>query len=366
MRAAVFHGKDDIRLEDVPDPTCGPDEVLLTVHATGICGTDAHEFASGPHMPPLHDRHPFSGHQGPMILGHELTGVVREVGAQVRGSAPGDLVVTGAGISCGECGQCRRGRTNLCTRYYTIGLHRDGGLAQLCTVPAATCLQVAPYGLTADAATLAQPMSIAVHSMRRGRLQPNEHAVIVGAGGIGAFLTYAATSVTDRVAVLDIDDERLRIATNLRAAHALRLGDGIDPAAAVADWALEPDVVYEVSGTRAGLETALSLLPPGGRLVLVGLQGEPVPMDVRRIALAELEVIGPNAHVCSADLPTALELLAARDGPWDDVAPIALSLDDLVEEGLRPLAERRSTRIKTIVDPSAPTTRPTQMRHADA
>lgn len=361
MRAAVFHGREDIRLEEVPNPTCGPGDVLLTVHATGVCGTDAHEFASGPHMPPLRDRHPFSGHQGPVILGHELTGVVHEVGAQVQGIAPGDLVVTGAGISCGECSQCRRGRTNLCIRYFTVGLHRDGGLAQLCAVPAATCLQVAPYGLTADAATLAQPMSIAVHSMRRGRLQPGEHAVIVGAGGIGAFLTYAATSVTDRVAVLDIDDERLRIARNLRAAHTLRLGDDIEPGVAVADWALEPDVVYEVSGTRAGLETALSLLPPGGRLVLVGLQGEPVPMDARRIALAELEVIGSNAHVCGVDLPTALELLAAREDSWADIAPVALSLDDLVEQGLRPLAERRSTRIKTIVDPWAPTTRPTEM-----
>jgi hypothetical protein len=115
----------------------------------------------------------------------------------------------------------------------------------------------------------------------------------------------------------------------------------VDPGVAVDDWAFEPDVVYEVSGTRAGLETALALLPPGGRLVLVGLQGEPVPMDARRIALAELEVIGPNAHVCGVDLPTSLELLAAR-GSWGDVAPVALSLDDLVEEGLRPLAERRA------------------------
>jgi (R,R)-butanediol dehydrogenase/meso-butanediol dehydrogenase/diacetyl reductase len=132
-------------------------------------------------------------------------------------------------------------------------------------------------------------------------------------------------------------------------------------AAAVAAAGLEPTVIYEVSGTAAGLRTAQSVLPAGARLVLVGLQGAPVEWDVRALSLVEHEVIGTNAHVCGTDLPTALELLASRGRPWSDVAPRALALDDLVEEGLRPLAERRSTRIKTLVDPWAATTRDTVM-----
>jgi (R,R)-butanediol dehydrogenase / meso-butanediol dehydrogenase / diacetyl reductase len=361
MKAAVFHDKGDIRIENVPNPVCGDDELLLEVHAVGICGTDAHEFSSGPHMFPVHHRHAVSGHEGPMIPGHELTGIVRQVGREVQGFAEGELVVSGAGISCGECVQCRRGRTNLCVSYATVGLQRNGALAQYVVAPANICLRVEPYGLTQDAAALAQPMSIAVHAMRRGRLEASEQAVIVGAGGIGAFLTFAAVNTTPEVTVLDLDEDRLKIAQDLGAKHVLQLGPDTDVEQAIADWGITPTVVYEVSGTRGGLETALSILPPGGRLVLVGLQGHPVEWDVRKLSLMEHEVIGTNAHVFTQDMPRALELLAARNAPWSDIAPVALSLEDLVDEGLRPIVERRSARIKTLIDPWTAQARPTEM-----
>lgn len=361
MRAAVFHGQGDVRIEDVSEPGCAPDGLVLEVAAVGICGTDAHEFSSGPHMFPVIHQHPVSGHVGPMIPGHEFTGIVREIGGNVTGFAVGDLVASGAGISCGGCVQCRRMRTNLCERYATAGLSQNGGLAEYAAVPASVCLQVAPYGLTADAAALSQPMSIAVHAMRRGRLEAEDQAVIVGAGGIGAFLTYAAASVTDKFAVIDLDEQRLKIADALGAPHVLQSGDADEAQQAIRDWSIDPTVVYEVSGTVPGLRTALKLLPRGGRLVLVGLQGAPVEWDVRTLSLIEHEVIGTNAHVFAKDMPTSLELLASRQDPWTDIAPVALSLDELVDEGLRPLVERRSTRIKTLIDPWAPSTRPTNM-----
>lgn len=361
MRAAVFHGQGDVRIEDVADPVPGAGELLLEVRVVGICGTDAHEFASGPHMFPIHTRHANSGHLGPMIPGHEFTGVVREVGPGVAGFDEGDLVASGAGISCGECVQCRRMRTNLCEGYSTVGLQRNGALAQYVAVPASTCLQVGPYGLTADAAGLAQPMSIAVHAMRRGRLTADDQAVIIGAGGVGAFLTYAVSSVTSNSAVFDLDAERLKIADSLGARHVEQTGNAEEAATAVQDWGMDPTVVYEVSGTIPGLKTALSILPRGGRLVLVGLQSVPVELEVRTLSLIEHELIGTNAHVCAHDMPTSLELLAKRTDPWSDLAPVALSLDGLVEDGIRPLAERRSSRIKTLIDPWSTETRPTQM-----
>ena len=96
------------------------------------------------------------------------------------------IVASGAGIWCGECEACIAGRTNLCERYATIGLSRDGGLAQYCRVPAITCVDIEAYGITEDTAGLGQPMAIGVHAMRRGRLAAGEDAAIVGAGGIGA------------------------------------------------------------------------------------------------------------------------------------------------------------------------------------
>jgi (R,R)-butanediol dehydrogenase/meso-butanediol dehydrogenase/diacetyl reductase len=359
MRAAVFHDRGDVRIESVDDPAPGPGELLLRISATGICGTDAHEFAHGPAMFPIHERHAVTGHKGPMIPGHELAGRVAALGAGVTGFAEGELVVSGAGISCGRCWQCGRGRTNLCESYSSVGLQRDGGLAQFCAVPVSTCVSAERYGLAEDTAALAQPMAIATHAMRRGRLESGEDAVVVGAGGIGAFLTFAVAETGARVVVLDVDEERLAQARLLGAAFAWRPSEGVGDL--VADEGVKPAVVYEVSGTPAGLRTALDLLPPGGRLVLVGLQPGTLDEPLRAFTLVEHEVLGTNAHVLAADLPEALRLLASRREPWSDVAPVALSLDRLVPEGIEPLVARRSTRIKTIVDPWTEQTRPTRM-----
>jgi (R,R)-butanediol dehydrogenase/meso-butanediol dehydrogenase/diacetyl reductase len=355
----VFHGRGDVRVEHVPDVKVGPGELLLKVRAVGICGTDAHEFDSGPNIFPIDHAHPVSGHVGPMIPGHELAGTVEDMGADVVGFEPGALVVSGAGISCGECFWCRRAMTNLCRQYSTVGLNQNGALAEYVAVPASTCIDASGLGITADTAALAQPMSIAVHAMRRGRLAPEESAVILGAGGIGAFLTYAAADRCRNVVVTDLDNGRLQIAGDLGATHTVQVGSGTAIADVLAANGVVPSVIYEVSGNSAGFRQALSLAPRGTRVVLVGLQHGPLEVDVRDVSLREVELIGTNAHVCEIDLPEALRLLAARKGGWSDVAPVALSLDELVEEGLRPLAERRSTRIKTLIDPWAVETRET-------
>lgn len=361
MRAAVFHGRGDVRVEEVDDPSPGPGQLLLRVHASGICGTDAHEYAHGPAMFPIEVRHPVSGHVGPMIPGHELSGTVVAAGTDVAGFAVDDFVVSGAASSCGTCVQCARGRTNLCLRHATVGLHRDGALAQWCAVDAATCRAVPPGTLTPDAATLAQPMAIAAHAVWRSGLSAEDRAVIVGAGGIGTFLTYAAVASGAHVTVLDLDPERVDLADRL-GAHEVHLPDADvpirDQLGATPGF---PTVVFEVTGHPSGLATALELVPAGGRLVVVGMQGSPVTLDLRDVALRELELVGTNALICHSDVPRALELLAARDEPWSDVAPVAVSLDDLVDEGLAPLASGRSRRIKTIVDPWATASRSTRM-----
>lgn len=368
MHAAVFHGNRDLRIEEVPDPVAGPGDLLLRVAAAGICGTDAGEYAVGPRMFPILEPSPWTGHVGPMIPGHEVAGIVEAAGDGVEGFAPGDLVVTGAGISCGSCPRCREGRTNLCVRYATVGLQRHGGLAHFVAVPAATCV-AAPHGLTPDAAALGQPMAIGVHSMRQGSPRAGELALVIGAGGIGAFLSYALAAGGVRTAVADLDEGRLAIARSL-GAEATFGPDDAPLVKAVRDRAGDPDVVYEVTGSVPGIEAAMEVVRPGGRIVAVGLHERPREIDLRSITLRELSIHGTNAHVVGADLPEALRLLALRAEPWSDVAPTAISLDRLVADGLEPLAEGRSTRIKTLVDPWAETSRPTVMtareEHADA
>jgi (R,R)-butanediol dehydrogenase/meso-butanediol dehydrogenase/diacetyl reductase len=359
MKAAVYHGRGDVRVEEVGDPVPAPGEVVLRVQATGICGTDANEYAFGPILFPINQRHKVSGHIGPMVLGHEIAGWVVAVGEDVDGLKEGDLVVTGAGISCGACAWCRVGRTNLCVPYNTVGLHRDGGLAQFGAVPASTCLPVQDLGVSGDTAAMAQPMSIAVHSMRQGHPAVGDQVLVIGAGGIGAFLTYALAHHGAQVLVADLNADRLETARQLGAAGVLQPAGPSSLVDELRDDGVEPAVVYEVTGTTGGLDIALSMVAPGGRVVAVGLHEHRRELDVLSLTLREVQLIGTNAHVCARDMPKALELLAARNGSWADMAGVAIGLDRLVDDGIVPLVEGRPTQIKTLVDPWVEGTRPT-------
>src|SRR5437879_1074055 len=137
MKAAVLHGPEDLRIEDVPEPVDpGPGEVTIAVHRCGVCGTDAHEYRHGGPMTPLAKPHPWSSHVGPTVIGHEFMGTVARAGP-AAGFGEGTRVVAGAGRWCGQCPACHAGRTNLCHRYFTYGLSTHGGMAQYVTVPAA-------------------------------------------------------------------------------------------------------------------------------------------------------------------------------------------------------------------------------------
>lgn len=362
MRAVVYHGKNDLRVEEVPMPVPAPGELLLEVHAVGVCGTDAAEWARGPSIYAFPGPHPVTGHSGPLIPGHELSGRVVGRGVGVSGFEEGTVVACGAGYVANSAERAASLRPNLASSYATVGLQRHGGLAQYVAVPADCCVDVGPFGLKDDAAALAQPMAIAVHAFYRGRPQPGDSALVVGAGGIGAFLIYAASQFGLRVAVADLSHERLAIASALGAEVLLGPDEITDPGAALAKQKFSVGLIYEVTGSSTGLSSSLMIAEAvGARLVLVGLHEEAREIDLRRVTLREIELIGTNAHVCGTDLPEAVRLLAQRAEGWADVAPEAFPLEAAVDEGIRPIAERRSTRVKTLIDPWASAPRRTLM-----
>jgi (R,R)-butanediol dehydrogenase / meso-butanediol dehydrogenase / diacetyl reductase len=358
VRAAVYRGPGDLRIEEVTEPEPAHDELLVRVAAAGICGTDGHEYARGP----IQFAVPARSGWGPadaLIPGHEFAGTVVGMGRDVTGFSTGDLVASASGVACGGCIWCRRGRTNLCLSYETVGLQRHGGLAQFCVVPAQSCAVVDRDLLTEDAAALGQPMAIAVHAASVGGAAAGMRVLVVGAGGIGAFLTFVLAQSGARVTVIETEPSRRELATSLGATAVLappapgdlRTQLGYQP----------PELVYEVTGGRAGLALALTAIGRGVRVVVVGMQGQPAELDFRHLSLSEGQLVGTNALVAATDLPQALQLLARRPGSWADVAPLALTLDDLVDAGIRPLASGRSVRVKTLVDPWAPATRSTQL-----
>lgn len=336
--AAVLHEPGDLRIEEVEVPQPGPGEVLIRVGICGVCGSDATEFGRGLVLA-----------EPPVALGHEFAGTIESVGAGVDSFHPGDIVVCGAGISCGECRPCRRGRANLCRTYKTIGFAFDGGLARYVIAPAAITLDVTDSGLPMDTLGLAQPMAIAVHAVRRSGLQAGDDAVIVGVGGIGAFITVAAVATGARVLVVDLNADRLELATALGATATLKSGDMSLPDKLV-ELGFDVDVFFEVSGSRPGLQSVLEAAGRGTTIVPVGIQrGEP-ELPLGRWTLDEMKIVGTVAHVFATDFPEAVRLLGTRPD-WTDIAPTAYPLTGLVPDALQPLLDGSAQQIKALIDP---------------
>jgi threonine dehydrogenase-like Zn-dependent dehydrogenase len=339
MRAAVFHGAGDVRIDAVAAPgDPGPGEVLIAPSMAAICGTDASEYAHGPHMIPLHSRHPGSGHVGPLVLGHEFVGRVEAVGDGVEDLAVGDRVVSGAGVSCGECAWCQAGRTNLCASYYTLGLSAPGGLAEQVMSPASICIPV-PDAVADVGAAMAQPLAVAIHALDRGGVVPGMTVAVLGIGGIGGFLIGAAgTRELRRLIAVDVDPGKLALASALGADDAID-ARGTDVAAAIheATAGEGADVVIEASGVPVNPSIAIHATKRGARVVIDGLLPDPPPVDIFDAALREVDLIATVAHICDSNLPESLDVLS-KTALAGEVLGEVVPLDRLVEDAIAPLA----------------------------
>jgi (R,R)-butanediol dehydrogenase/meso-butanediol dehydrogenase/diacetyl reductase len=335
MRAAVLYAPLDLRVEDVPEPECPPDGVIVEVSLNGLCGTDATEYGKGPMMVPLYDRHPGSGHVGPTILGHEFVGTVVETGPEATEWA-GRRVASGAGVWCGTCTRCRRGRTNLCERYYTLGLSTHGGLAQRVAVPART-LRAIPDGVPDAEAALAQPLAVGLHGVSRAGVGPGDRVVLIGAGAIGSFVLAGLAGHDGPVTALDVDAGRLEVARVLGATETHLIDRQATPEELRDLVPGGADVVIESSGVPGSVARAFALTAMGGTVLLVGLTKAPQPLELADVVLRELDIRTTVAHVCDTDLPKALELLSRKP-----LSPVLVDrvvpLEDVVAGGFEPLA----------------------------
>ncbi len=311
MTAALLHGRNDLRIEKVPIPALGPDDVLIKVSYNGLCGTDATEFSKGPMMVPLEKPHSNSKHVGPTILGHEFIGVVVDAGDQAR-EMIGLRVACGAGVSCGQCRMCKIGRTNLCDSYYTLGLSTNGGLAEFVRAPKSICIAI-PDSCSDEDAALAQPLAVGIHAVRRAKIVPGSRIALLGVGAIGSFVCVALKNYDVEITAIDIDQSRLDAAMRLGADKAILVPSDISPEDLRETFGLPADVVFETSGTKGAATRALSITRDGGTLLLLGLIKTPQEFPFSDAVLREVSLETSAAHVCADDIPSALAILEAGD-----------------------------------------------------
>jgi len=321
MQAAVLADVGTLSLEERPLPRLTRrDDVLLDVECCGICGTDLKILS----VPP---GHPASVG---VVLGHEIVGVVRQVGESVTNLHPGDRVVVVANISCGQCVWCRRGLVNHCESFSTYGIFEDGGLAASMVVSARSCYPIS-YELPRHVAALAEPLSCVVNGARLADVFPGETAVVVGAGPIGLMFTALLEAAGATVVAIEPAQLRAGLAQTMGAKLVIDPRDS-EPVRAVREVTegLGADVVVDAVGSQ--LPQALDLVRKAGRIVLFGIN-EQVQAEVQqaRITRDELTVLGGYVGRPEDVFPTAVRLLEQGKIDFEPLVTHRIMLPELPE-----------------------------------
>jgi (R,R)-butanediol dehydrogenase/meso-butanediol dehydrogenase/diacetyl reductase len=347
MLAARWHGRGDIRIDDVEPRPRRDDEVMVRVHWCGICGTDLEEFRSGPLIVPT-SPHPVSGRMAPLTLGHEVVGEIVESARDGSGPAVGTLVVPDVVNGCGNCWWCLRHEYGLCPSLTVPGQQDDGGLAEFMVARARTCV-VLPPGLDTATAVLAEPAAVAVRAVRKLPTPIGSTALVIGGGTIGQLTAQAALACGAAQCLL-VDPSPFR--RDFAAKHpGVRAYSPTDLDAAIADLPSPGvDVVYECSGAPGMLARSLALVRPGGTVVAVGLGTPTESLDVSAFVLGERHLVGSAAHVWDVDVAQAVAMLA--DGRLDATGLVThrIPLADLVDVALPLLSSPAGETLKVAID----------------
>jgi (R,R)-butanediol dehydrogenase/meso-butanediol dehydrogenase/diacetyl reductase len=307
MRAALYYGPGDVRLEDLPEPDPTPGTVKVRSLHNGLCGTDLHQYFVGPMSPaPL-----------PTVVGHEFAGEVVELGAGVTSVAMGDLVAIEPLWPCGTCAQCTEGDPNLCPEVLCHGLGGPGGGLSEFTVVREHMAHKLPEGLGPVHGALVEPMSVAYRAVLRAEPRPGDAAVVFGGGpiGIGAFLALRALGVDDVTVVEPAPERRAAVA-------ALGAERVLDPTTTdIVEDVREHTVgagarvVVDAAGVPASFTAALGLAAPRGRVVTVAAYMEPVSYNPTDVMMRELEIVSSFSY--NGEFDAVIEHMAAGRYPTD-------------------------------------------------
>ncbi len=352
MKAAVFHGQKDIRLEDVPEPEVREGSVKVKVDWCGICGTDLHEYLAGPiFIPPVGSPHPITGETLPLTLGHEFAGEVVEVGDDSAGVSTGDRVAIEPVFRCGECAACRRGLPNLCDKLVFYGLMGGGGgMSEFAVVPS-YMIHKLPEGLTSEQGALVEPIAVGLRAVRRAGFREGQSAVVFGAGPIGAVTVQCLKAMgAGRILVAEVSEARKKKAIDLGADSV------IDPT--------EEDVVekvreltggegaehsFDAAGIPATLQAALGATRKGGTVTIVSIWEAPVQLNPNDIVLSELNVVGIIAYT-PEDFADTIAMLKDGSIETEGIITERIPLSDIVEGGFEELVDHKDRHVKILVN----------------
>lgn len=352
MRAAVWHGKQDVRVETVPIPSFPPAGwVKIKVDWCGICGSDLHEYLAGPVFIPVDAPHPLTGKQGSLILGHEFTGTVVEVGEGVTNVKVGDFVAPDACQHCGECVTCREGRYNVCEKLAFTGLHNDGAFAKYVNVPSELCY-ILPKNVSSEAGALIEPLATGFKAVREAGSILGKSVVIIGAGTIGLGTLMAAKAAgAGKIIMLEMSTARKAKAEECGADIVLnpKECDAVAEIKAMTNGS-GADVSFECVGNKFTGPLAIDVIRNAGLAVIVGIFEEASSFNFFSLSGTDKRVIGTLAYTLK-DFEGVSTLLGNGQLKAEPMITGRIGLEDIVEKGFLELINNKDHNIKILVKP---------------
>ncbi|MCW2830074.1 MAG: hypothetical protein JWP31_766 [Aeromicrobium sp.] len=352
MRALRYHGRRDLRLDDIPEPEVRPGAVKIEVRAAGICGSDLHEYLGGPISVPVDAPHPMTGEVAPVVFGHEFSGVVTEVGAEVDRIRVGDRVAVNAALWCGRCDACAQGWTNICR---TIGFHGvtggGGGFAAYDVVPEQNA-HVLPDLVSDEVGALLEPLATGFHAVGLSGLGLGDAALVIGAGPVGMMLVQACVAAgVETIIVAEPSPTRRALATDLGATTCLDpiteslldvVGD-VTRGAGVA-------AAFDAAAAPTSLADAIASTRPRGTVVNVAAWERAIPFNPTTLLFRETVLRGSLAYT-SADFDEAIAHAVEHGDDLQRIVSRTIPLADVITEGFDRLAFSPHDDIKVLVRP---------------
>lgn len=340
MKALRWYARKDLRYEDVPEPSPGKGQVKVKVYLAGICGTDFKEYANGPGM--------IATDKVPLILGHEFTGRIAQMGEGVTNFKVGERVTAMGYWYCGECYFCKRAMYNICMKAGFTGLTADGCMAEYVLVPNYATYRL-PDSLPDEFGALVEPLAVSFHAVRQGYVRPGNTVAILGDGTIGLCTLLAARAAgASEVYVVAKHKGRGEIAKEMGATEVIYLTDG-NPVKSIVNLTggLGADVSFECVGRPDTPQLALDLARSGGTTVIMGVFDKPGSINFQSLMFNQKTIVGSPIYVDEAK--TVIALLADKRIHPHMLITSKVPLKNAVEMGFEKLISNKEREVKILL-----------------
>ncbi|KNG89589.1 putative alcohol dehydrogenase [Aspergillus nomiae NRRL 13137] len=353
MEAVRFHGPRDIRVETIDEPICGKGEVKIRPAFVGLCGSDIHEYTGGPVLIPQ-EPHNITGRSCPVTLGHEISGIVEEVGEGVAHVSPGQRVVVRPTIFDRQCPACKRGYEYCCENIGFIGLSGyGGGLAKYHVAPAEHFYPI-PDNVSLEAAALIEPLAVAWHAVNLSPFKIGDNVMVVGGGPVGiGIVQVLKLQGAKNIMLSELYDKRRRFAIEYGATHAFDPGqeDVTQRVMEVTD-SVGADVIFDAAGVEKALNGAISACRTHGAIINVAVWEKKPAISVNDLMYNEVKYTG-SALYDEGSFAAVIKALGYGQLQPEKMITSKIKLNETVEKGFETLVNDREDHCKILIDVQA-------------